>query len=67
MARTATARQLPQTPVPRTPPVETTLLALVQALGEITSDDREVIATARHMINTGSVKLIGILRGQKLD
>jgi len=67
MARTATARQLPATPIRRDPPVETTLLALLQAVGDVTQDDREVVATVRHMIRSGRIRLIGTLRGKKLD
>lgn len=47
-------------------PVETTLLELVQALGELTDDDREVVATVVDLLRTGRVRLIGTLRGQRV-
>jgi hypothetical protein len=43
----------------QTEPVATTLLELVRALGEVTEDDREVVATVRHMLETGRVRLTG--------
>jgi hypothetical protein len=47
-------------------PVETTLLELVQALGELTDDDREIVATVVDLLRTGRVRLIGTLRGQRI-
>lgn len=47
-------------------PVETTLLELVQALGELTDDDREVVETVVDLLRTGRVRLIGTLRGQRI-
>ena len=44
--------------------VETTLLELVRAIGEITSDDREVVQTVRELLRSGRVRLIGNFRGQ---
>ena len=41
-----------------------TLLELVQTIAEVTSDDREVVATVRHMLRSGRVKLSGNFRGQ---
>jgi len=41
-----------------------TLLELVQAICEVTSDDREVVATVRHMLRSGRVRLIGNFRSQ---
>lgn len=35
----------------------TTLLELISAIHEVTSDDAEVVATALHMIRSGRVKL----------
>jgi hypothetical protein len=37
----------------------TTLLELVRALSEVTEDDREVVATVQHMLETGRVRLTG--------
>lgn len=47
-------------------PVETTLLELVQALGELTDDDREIVETVIDLLRTGRVRLIGSLRGQRI-
>ena len=37
----------------------TTLLELVCVLGEITTDDQEVVATVLHMLESGRVRLAG--------
>jgi hypothetical protein len=47
--------------------IDTTLLELVQALARNTSDEREIVATARHLLRTGRVRLIGNFRGHRLD
>lgn len=39
-----------------------TLLELVQAVCDVTSDDREVVATVRHMLRSGRVRLSGNFR-----
>jgi len=44
-------------------PRATTLLALVRAIGEVTTDDREVVATILHMLRSGEVRLCGNFRG----
>ena len=44
-------------------PLQVTLLELVQAVGDVTSDDAEVVATVLHLIETGRVRLSGIFRG----
>ncbi len=46
--------------------VETTLLELVQTVGELTDDDREVVKTVVELLRTGRVRLIGSFRGQRL-
>ncbi|MGH0037847.1 MAG: hypothetical protein ACQGVK_22690 [Myxococcota bacterium] len=43
-------------------PIESTLLDLVRSVSEVTHDDREVVATVRHMIRSGRVRLCGIFR-----
>lgn len=43
-------------------PIGTTLLELVQAVAEQTHDDREVVATVRHMLRSGRVRLTGNFR-----
>ena len=47
--------------------IDTTLLELVQALARNTNDDREIVATVRHLLRTGRVRLIGNFRGRRLD
>ena len=42
-----------------------TLLELVQAVCEVTSDDREVVATVRHMLRNGRVRLTGNFRDRE--
>ena len=46
--------------------VETTLLELVQTLGELTDDDREVVHAVVELLRSGRVRLIGNFRGQRL-
>lgn len=46
--------------------VETTLLELVMTLGELTPDDKEVVATVIELLRSGRVRLIGNFRGQKI-
>lgn len=41
---------------------EVTLLELVQAICDETSDDREVVATVRHLLSSGQVRLCGNFR-----
>jgi hypothetical protein len=48
--------------VAATEPHPCTLLELVRVLSEITDDEHEVVATAIHMICSGSVRLIGNFR-----
>ena len=67
MARSATIRRLPLHDAPQKDEVvETTLLELVQTIGELTSDDREVVATVIEMLHNGRVRLIGNFRGQRI-
>ena len=47
-------------------PRETTLLELVRAISEVTEDDREVVATVRHLLRSGRVILCGSFRGERL-
>ena len=42
--------------------LEVTLWELVWAVSQVADNEREVIATVAHMLETGSVKLIGNLR-----
>lgn len=43
-------------------PQVTTLLELVRVLGEITDDDREVVATVLSLLGSGQVRLCGNFR-----
>ncbi len=51
----------------RSESIDTTLLELVQAIAERTNDERLIIATVRHLLRTGRVRLIGNFRGRRLD
>lgn len=44
-----------------------TLLELVQTICDVTDDDREVIATVRHLLGSGRVRLCGNFRGCSSD
>ncbi len=46
---------------------ETTLLELVHELGEITTDEREIVATVLSMLNSGSIRLRGNFRGCPIE
>ncbi len=48
-------------------PAQTTLLELVKAVGEVTQDEREIVATVIHMLRSGSVELVGNFRGCTAD
>jgi hypothetical protein len=48
-------------------PQHLTLLELVEALCEITSDEREVVATALYMLRSGRVRLTGNFHDKRLD
>ena len=41
---------------------EVTLLEVVQAICDETNDDREVVETVRHLLNSGRVRLCGNFR-----
>lgn len=46
--------------------LSTTLLELVRAIGEVTADDREVVAAVRHLLESGQVRLTGNFRDSPL-
>lgn len=48
---------------PGSPPRRTTLLELVCAVGEVTHDERELVATVLHLLESGRVTLCGNFRG----
>lgn len=62
----ATARMAPGSIAVRDDPVETTLLDLVQVIGEVTEDEREVVATVLNLLRTGRVRLVGSFRDSLL-
>ena len=65
----ATASTLPERLLARSKQgerVDATLLELVQAVAEVTDDDREVVATVLHLLRSGRVRLSGNFRGQRL-
>ncbi len=51
---------------PRPAPIETTLLRLVQVLGDLTDDDRLIGALVAQMIADGRVRLTGNFANQRL-
>ena len=53
--------------LPDQEPLPTTLLDLVRAIGEVTEDDREVVATVRHLLETGRVRLTGNFSGIPIE
>lgn len=63
MAQIATT---PLLELPYEDAVQTTLLELVQTVGELTEDDREVVETVVRLLRTGRVRLVGNFRGQRL-
>ena len=46
--------------------IQTTLLNLVWTINEVTDDDREVVATVAHLVNSGQMQLLGIFKGTRL-
>jgi hypothetical protein len=48
-------------------PRAVTLLELVCAVGAVTDDDREVVATVCYMLRSGRVRLAGNFRGTPVD
>ncbi|MBW2242452.1 MAG: hypothetical protein JRH01_10735 [Deltaproteobacteria bacterium] len=47
-------------------PVETTLLELVQTLGDLTDDDREIVEVVLELLREDRVRLTGNFAGQRL-
>jgi hypothetical protein len=45
----------------------TTLLDLVRAIGEVTDDEREIVAAVHHLLHSGRVRLCGNFRGASSD
>jgi len=66
MAQAAAARLTSRDPASESAVVETTLLELVQTIGELTDDDREVVSTVSELLKSGHVRLIGSFRGRRI-
>ncbi len=54
-------------PVDDREPQSVTLLELVQAIGEVTEDDGEVVATVIALLRSGRVRLCGNFRGLPIE
>ena len=48
-------------------PQQFTLLELVEAVGEVTDDEREIVATVCHMLASGQVRLTGNFNGEPIE
>ena len=48
-------------------PRETTLLEVVRVLGEITTDEREIVATVLWMLSSGRIRLCGNFRNCPIE
>jgi hypothetical protein len=48
-------------------PTTTTLLDLIQTVGQYTTRDDEVVATVSYLINSGKVRLCGTFAGATID
>ena len=61
------ARPASQPTFPAVDPQPTTLLDLVWAIREVADDDREVVATVLHMLESGRIRLTGNFRNALPD
>jgi len=48
-------------------PQHFTLLELVEAVSEVTDDEREIVATVIHMLESGSVRLVGNFHDEPIE
>lgn len=48
-------------------PLSLTLLELVDAVNDVTSNDIEAVATVQHMLQTGRIRLCGSFRGVEVN
>ena len=46
---------------------DVTLLELVQAVADVTSDEREIVATVMYMLRSGHARLVGNFRDEPID
>lgn len=67
MQANATATAVARTRSRGSGPRPTTLLELVRSIGEVTNDDREIVATVLHLLRTRQVRLCGILRDRPTE
>jgi len=51
----------------RTTPNQYTLLELVEAIAEVTQDEREIVATVVHLLASGQVRLCGSFRDEPVE
>ena len=57
--------ELDQKPNDPDAPNQLTLYSLVEAVGEITTDDREVVAAVSHILHSGRARLSAQFEGQR--
>jgi hypothetical protein len=50
---------------PQPSPVPTTLLNLVWAVSQVTDDERVVVVTVAHLVNSGQARLTGTFKSAK--
>jgi len=48
------------------PRIRTSLLELIRSLNSVTDNDRLVVATATHLVNSGRTRLTGSLKNGRL-
>ena len=46
---------------------DVTLLELVQAISDVTDDEREIVATVMYMLRSGHARLIGNFRDEPIE
>lgn len=44
-----------------------TMLDLIEAVGEVTDSETELVGVVDHLVNSGRVQLIGNFRGARID
>jgi hypothetical protein len=67
MATAARQLALSELPEEGEAPQDLTLLELVRAVGDVTEDEREIVATVLHLLRSGRVRLRGNFRGAPLS
>ena len=46
---------------------DVTLLELVQAVADVTTDEREIVAAVMYMLRSGHARLVGNFRDEPID